>query len=306
MPPNEPSRTVHILLCTDRKGVPGAAVTGRSIVENATRGTHFVFHLFHGGLDEETVGRLERSWQVAGKPMSLVPVEFPVSRVRDLVRSRDIPYIAYARLFLGELLSPDVSRCVYCDIDILFERDVTELHATELEGAVLGAVPNASPEVDEADLRRLGVPGTRYFNTGMLLVDVDEWRVRDVARRALDFARGAGEGLRMHDQDALNAVLYDSWKQLPEHWNRWRSDTVNWDEPYVVHMAMSPKPWQVGYAGPHAPRFFEYLDRTEFGGVRPRELGGLAGLARRAWRVIPYWPSVLRRIGRVLRSLGPS
>jgi lipopolysaccharide biosynthesis glycosyltransferase len=290
---------INVLMSTDRGGVLGAAVTGRSIAENANGARPLNFHLFHGGLDDRTLHRLEASWSIPGRVSKLIPMVFAIDRVRDLLRSRDIPHMAYARLFLDDIMANSATRCVYTDIDVLFERDIEELHDMPLDGAVLGAVPNSTPEEDQAQLQRLGVSGARYFNTGVLSIDVEVWREYDVAGKTLVLARSAGDHLKMHDQDALNVVLAGQWKPLPQYWNFWWPGGFDGDEPVVIHMAMSPKPWQMGYAGPHADRFFAYLDRTAFAGRRPLQLGPLGTVAWRAKRSIPYWPTVWRRLRRL-------
>jgi lipopolysaccharide biosynthesis glycosyltransferase len=294
---------LNILLSSDERGVLGLAAAGRSIAEHAPPSRDIRFHLFHSGLDNDTLHKLEDSWTCPGRQTSLVPLEFSVGRVKDLMRSRDVPHMSYSRIFLDEILQDDVARCVYCDIDVLFERDVSELHDMDLEGATIAAVSNATEEDGEAQFRRLGVPGRHYFNAGILAIDVNLWRRQEVSTRALGFCRTAGEALVMHDQDALNVILRDSWKPLPDYWNWWRPEAYTGTEAAIIHMAMNPKPWHPDYQGIHRERFFHYLDRTAFAGTRPKELTALGHFMRRMGRWVPYWPTVLRRLRRSVGGL---
>lgn len=216
-------------------------------------------------------------------------------QVGHLQRSRLITRTAYARLFLGEFLPEDVERVVYVDCDVMFERDIGELWSTDLAGYALGAVDNRYWEDPKRHQDRLGLTTPSYFNSGVLLVDLAQWREEGVGARALAFARDAGERLTLHDQDALNGALHGGWKELPLHWNTWViHPELRADSQAVFHFMGAPKPWHPDYGGPYGDKFFAYLDSTPYAGRRPWNPGGLGRLGWRLRRRIPYLPSVVR------------
>src|SRR5262249_44225277 len=89
-----------------------------------------------------------------------------------------------SKLFIVELLPPDVHRVLYLDCDIIVRGDVEGLWNYDLYDSVVGAVEDPNMHYKE----KLGLlPGQPYFNAGVLLVDLDRWRAGRVGPRALNF-----------------------------------------------------------------------------------------------------------------------
>ncbi len=91
----------------------------------------------------------------------------------------------------------------------------------------------------------------RYFNSGVLLVNIPGWIEQDVTRRAVDFLQTYGDQLSYPDQDALNAVLAGKWGELPRHWNKQvmrigRPEAAPFGKPGIVHYT-TRKPWDANY-----------------------------------------------------------
>lgn len=295
--------TIHALLALDRRCVWGCAVTLASTLRHCDDEARVHFHIVgHGlaGADREALREtVERHRQCA----SLRFMEFDPSPFLGLQRSSAITRTAYARLALGTMLPEHVSRCIYLDCDLVVQRDIADLWDTDLHSFVLGAVDNGLWDDPRAYQRRLGLAHPSYFNSGVLLVDVDRWRAERVGTRALEFAQKAGDLLILHDQDALNGALDGAWQPLDEGWNLWVvHPSLHWDSDAVFHFMGCPKPWHADYTGPFADKFYWHLDRTPFGGARPWNPMGLGSVAGRLRRKIPYIPSALRMLRSKRRS----
>lgn len=286
---------LDLFLATDSRALVGCAVAGRSLIDRIAPGSRLRITVAHSGLGDPERSRLAASWASLSPLVDVSFVPFPRDRVRGLLRSRAIPEIAYARLLVGDLIPDDAVRCLYLDTDVVACTDPGPLLRHPLDGAVLGAVANGTPEDDAIQRRRLGLSGGRYFNSGVLLIDVERWRAAAIGELGLRVARSFGDRLLMHDQDALNVVLADRWQPLEERWNRWarRTDEA---EGNLVHYTTAPKPWDADYNGPHRDAFFRVLDATAWSGYRP---GGWMG---RWWartrRSVPYGPTVVREVRR--------
>ncbi len=264
-------------------------------MEHARPDAKIRFHVMANGLNPQDRAALCETVETNDYQASIRLVAFDDAPVRGLVRSRLITPTVYARLFLAEALPDDARRCIYADCDLLFRRDVAELWETDLGGHVLGAVDNGLWDDPTTYQRRLGLEHPAYFNSGVMLVDVDAWRAADVGGRAVAFARDMGYRLTLYDQDALNGALDGAWLRLPEHWNLWVvHPDLHEDAEAVFHFMGAHKPWHADYDGPFREAFFDYLDRTAYRGVRPWDSGGLGRLFRATRRRIPYLPSVVR------------
>ncbi|KAI4351213.1 hypothetical protein L6164_005591 [Bauhinia variegata] len=92
----------------------------------------------------------------------------------------------YARIYLAHILPSDVRRVVYLDSDIIMVDDVAKLWGVDLEGKVVAAPEYchanftlyftvkfwSDPKLSNAFKGR----NPCYFNTGVMVMDVDKWR----------------------------------------------------------------------------------------------------------------------------------
>ncbi|MGD2146114.1 MAG: glycosyltransferase family 8 protein, partial [Anaerolineae bacterium] len=180
---------------------------------------------------------------------------------------KDGDVTVYFRLLIGEQLPKSVERVIFVDVDILVEGNLVELWNLPFDGAILQAVPDAyASTLHLPRLRRLarfkGVPCddvTRYFNAGVLVVDLRAWRAKKVQQRALDLLAEHKEDLWWRDQDALNCILAGRWRPLPPAWNLhelphclflWEGGAASAAElrqafqaPKIVHFIGHWKPW---------------------------------------------------------------
>jgi len=147
-----------------------------------------------------------------------------------------ITEISFARLLIPELL-PDLSRVLYLDADVLVLGDVTELWDTPLDGVPVAAV--VDPMVTTWDAPRgihnpelvAGRGATPYFNSGVLLVDADAWRARDLTAAAVAYGRREARRIVLSDQEILNAVVDGAFLALDERWNQ-----------SAIHLEQEPSP----------------------------------------------------------------
>lgn len=285
-----------LLVATDRRPLIGCAVAVRSLLDNATRlRSARVVVLCHQLTDADR-DRLRASWRREDIDVQVDFIGVPESWTAHLIRGKALSRMAYARLFLGEIIDPSISRVVYIDTDIIFSLDVADLLETDLEGYTIAAVPNGNDDGDEdREVARLGMRGPRYFNSGVLLIDTARWRSQDVGRRVLDFCARHPHLLKALDQDGMNVILDGDWCPIPEKWNRWAVRAAE-GERCVLHFTMTPKPWDVDYRARHRERFFAIVDRTAFAGWRPADVWGLHATWKRLTRRLPYLPTALRAL----------
>ena len=90
-----------------------------------------------------------------------------------------------------------------------------------------------------------------YFNSGVMLMNLDELRKQHFFERAVEFLNRKSD-YRFWDQSAINFLLHGQIHELPEYWNRasWRFDAQqNNDLDCVLHYTASA-PWLGGTRGP--------------------------------------------------------
>lgn len=137
----------------------------------------------------------------------------------NVVTSDRIPETAYYRIAIPELFrGKNVERLLYMDCDMIAIKDITPLWDLEFNGAIVAAVEDAGFH-QRLEKMEIPVQSTRYFNSGLMLINLEKWLEQDITKKVLTFIEENPEKLRFHDQDALNAILHDRWIPLHPKWN---------------------------------------------------------------------------------------
>ncbi|HRJ21645.1 MAG TPA: glycosyltransferase, partial [Bryobacteraceae bacterium] len=109
------------------------------------------------------------------------------------------PREAAMPLLLPLILPEHLDRVLFIDADTLILDDLTSLTEVELGDSTLAAVPDAAipscgaPRGVKTGSRYHIPPGRPYFNAGILLMEIQRWRTRDLTPLALDYLRETGE-----------------------------------------------------------------------------------------------------------------
>ena len=169
---------IHVAVAADRRYLPHAAVSLRSLLLSASDPSSIQPHLLHGPeLDRADIDAL--AGMVTELGSELVPLLVDGDRVDGLPVNVRFPPAIWYRTFLPDLL-PDADRVVYLDCDTVLFDDIAELVTTDLQGCAVAAVDNVSLG-HQADSARVGLDAdTRYFNSGVLVLDLDQWRRDDL------------------------------------------------------------------------------------------------------------------------------
>jgi len=282
--------TQHLAIATtadDGYCLPAAAML-RSVVRHLPTGSSADVYFIDGGLSPENRRNVEQCCDSRVTLHWVPAIEIPGGELPDWGRLNSL---TYQRLLLPELTQGTVDRLLYLDADMVVNQDLSRLWAEEHHGKTLLAVqdlavPYVSSPLALQRYRDLGIPAHRkYFNAGVLLVDLKAWTERDLTARTFSYLREYYEDVVFHDQDALNAVAGDDWRELDVRWNQIASiagqrffaaphlDSSEYrrlaQDPWIIHFAGAFKPWGSGCAGRGTELFFDYLDETPFRGWRP-------------------------------------
>lgn len=155
----------------------------------------------------------------------------------------------YYRLSIPELFDETVEKVLYLDCDLIIKKDITELWKIDISGYLLGAIEDhwikQSRNVD------LFMPeNSKYFNAGVLLINVKKWREQHIKEQVMEFLRAHSDRIQYCDQDALNAVLFDQWLPLDLKWNFQTYhlyDPVAKLKPSIIHYTGENKPWNADH-----------------------------------------------------------
>jgi lipopolysaccharide biosynthesis glycosyltransferase len=276
------------------------AVTVRSSLERLDPNRRLNVFILDGGLSDESKARLLASWTDSRVTVQWLRPDLDL--IRDLPVSHHIKVATYLRLLMPALVPPDVSRVIYLDADTLVRRNLGDLWDEPQGPHAVLAVQDLVAPVFDADIalpnyarcrrhmctptpipnyRQLGLPPyAKYFNGGMLVVDLAQWRRENFAEQMLNCLRTHREHVVWWDQYALNVVLAGKWRQLDCRWNQgahlfvypaWQESPLDRNtflrlrnDPWIVHFCSPSKPWQYFCQHPFTAEFRRCLKQTEW------------------------------------------
>jgi lipopolysaccharide biosynthesis glycosyltransferase len=273
-----------ITLADDRYAIP-LAVTVRSLLDRLESDRRIHITILEGPIPGATKEKLIASWSKSAS-WARAAVEWLPPDYGEAASMRvwgRLPQLTYARINLTAYL-PNAARVIVLDSDVLVRTGIGRLWDVPLEGRIAGAVvdtfiPSVSSRDGLAGYASLGLPpDAPYFNAGVMLVDLELWRSRNVGPRALAFARRYWRVSRSYDQDALNAVLAGHWKALDANWQVQPRRECLLAVPgalakdaWIVHFSGRLKPWSYRGGSIADREFFDVLDRTAWRGWRPQK-----------------------------------
>lgn len=258
---------INIMMVIDDQMVAQALNLCQTIIaHNPRERIHFYVVCEHVSRHYQAV----LQWRFEDDPWVTMHLLTPnVALPPNVATSDRIPKAAYYRVLVDQLLvGQPVQRVLYLDVDMVNTGRLRSLYATDLGTKLIGAVADGGDLGRFAKMNLAHVPHERYFNSGMLLIDVARWRAEHVAQQVLAYAQANVKLCRYHDQDALNAILHDQWQPLHPRYNAQTNIMLGATQrfskkvlqsvrqhPVLVHFCGHQKPWKNGF--PH--QFLEKL-----------------------------------------------
>ena len=278
----ERTKQLSVVLAADDNYAQHAAVAMASVLANTAAPEQVAFWLIDDGISP---GSKDKMRQTAARWHSRV--SFLTIKNKELEQgfvSGPISRTAYFRLDIPDIVPADVDRVIYLDCDLLVLDDIRLLWQTDLAGNPLGAAEDPGILTSAGKKRNKTETfgwkeADSYFNSGVLVLDVAQWRACDYAKQLRDLL--AKNQYRHHDQDALNELFEGNWAPLPLRWNvippvfhlGWsvlkdtrarRLALEALRDPAIVHYAGGYKPWEYGRTPGFNEKYYEYLHLSAF------------------------------------------
>lgn len=257
---------IHVLLAGDAGIVPGLFVTIASLVKNCDHDRNIVIHFMDTGIsrnDTEALRKFVSTFHNVA--LEIHAVDLSPFHATNTYRGS---YGAYARLLVQRYV--DATRVIYVDTDFLFMRNAADLFDMDMGGGDNVVLATETPMIptlaDDCPFVSLDeVMGEPYLNSGILLIDLLQWKRFGCESRILELLRQPIE-LEHHDQTLLNFVLRRHWGKLDSSWGLLQiHDTDNPAETNFHFGGGGVKPWEKGCHYSSAPIWWAYYDRF----VRP-------------------------------------
>ena len=190
----------------------------------------------------------------------------------------------YFRLFMADILPKTVQKILYLDCDIIIDGSLDGLWDTPFEDAKCIAALEELENIRTDGCKRMGYPQSySYFNAGVLLIHLERLRSFFSIEKASQFIRKHHADIRYHDQDVLNALLFDKKQFFELQYNvmdtylvhntsfpaRYQQQREAILKPKVIHFTGYFKPWDTESMNPYTYKYYEYLKLTPWNGYCP-------------------------------------
>jgi lipopolysaccharide biosynthesis glycosyltransferase len=262
---------MHIVFAGNHRFVPYIGVAIHSILRHHASGSSIRFSVLENGLTDADREGLLALCRFPHVKLDFKRVDDALFDGAPLMRFRSCE--PYFRLLIPDLF-PESSRVLYLDGDILVCDDLSALYAFDLKGNPLGACDDVSAT---KHMERLGLD--RYYNSGVLLMDLDLWRRDNLFKKTMDCLQEHRERLLFEDQDVLNLALAGKIATMDLRWNFFsifyskslapsffsEADMASVSErPGIIHFSGKFKPYSIQNATRINWKYHTYARRTSF------------------------------------------
>lgn len=253
-----------------------------SLLEN-TQEKNICFYIIDNGISVQNKKKLKLT--VKKYRSILIFLKAEINKYKDFGIRDNMTHTVYNKLSISRLLPKNIDKVLYLDSDMIIKVDIKKLWEINIENYVMAAV--LEPEFDRHKQLKLDLDH-KYFNSGVMLINLNLWREQKVSERAYDFLINNSYRIKLHDQDAFNVCIKkEEIISLPQKWNQ-RSvlfniknplNTYEKDEfneaiknPFIIHYTRGDtKPWRYFAEHPFSSEYIKYLNISLWKDYQPYE-----------------------------------
>lgn len=256
---------IPIFFAVDDNYLPYLAVSLRSLKDNMSDACACKIHILHSGIRTESAARIA-NLSDENFSVCFADVSDRLTTLAQKLQLRDYyTCTTYYRIFIAEMF-PEYDKALYLDSDTVILGDICELYNHALGDNLVGAVPDETvldvPVFCDYVKDALGIPAERYFNAGILLMNLKKFRDENFYEKFNELLHRYKFSVAQ-DQDYLNVLCKDRVLYIAPEWNKMPIPANGCGIPKLIHYNLTRKPW-------HYPNvlyreyFWEYAEKTEF------------------------------------------
>ena len=240
-------KPMNIFFAVDNNYAKLLAVTLKSITKYISKKNTFHFYVLETNLNDEYKNILSSMIEGNNK-IEFINVSKLLKKLAHKLTTRDYYTCStYYRIFIPELF-PKMDKCLYLDSDIVLFDNIAKLYNINLGFNLVGAardeVLSFNPTFKEYADSTVGVGHMKYFNAGILLMNLKEMRKNHFYDRFIELLENRKFPVAQ-DQDYLNVLCKQRVRYIPLAWNKtpvlqpyFRNKFVK-----IAHFKMAFKPW---------------------------------------------------------------
>lgn len=211
---------LHVVFQSDNKFAVLAGTAMISICEN-NREEKIIFYILNNGITKENRKKLRLIAEGYRCQLNFISIQYYIEKIKNVGGGGLTPYKGvysiYMKVFLGDCFAEDVCRLLYLDCDIIVNGKLRSLWDTDLGKCSMGMAIDCMNTKLKAGY---GIgKGGQYFNTGVILYDLTNWRKNKAKNKFMAFVEVNHKNYLYADQDCMNLCLQNEIFTLPMQYN---------------------------------------------------------------------------------------
>jgi len=287
------AKKVDVVFSTDAHYVQHFCVALTSLLENNLKYIDRIFLITD--IDEKKLLEKTLSFIYSKYRKEVTCLTIDNSIIANFKVDSYISQASYYRLFLSEILPTDVDKVLYLDSDLVVIGDLESLTGLDFTTRINGNTKSKNTSTannchgdlylyavnemkweNSERLQGFGLSGTKYFNAGVLLINLKKWRTEKITAKLISIALNFKKQLKWWDQDVLNIAFENQWGEINFSFN-----TVNLvfeeekkfkKQSAIIHYTGSSKPWQFRNRHPLKNIYWHYLRKTPYRYYIPNDI----------------------------------
>lgn len=276
---------INVLCSTDDNFAQHCAVMASSVLRHTE--SPVIIHVIESKLSANNQQKLKETITANGGEIIFHHVGENYAKLLQVHDGSAVSDAAYYRFYVTTLIEDEsIEKILYLDCDIVVMDDVARLFQIDMTDYPIAAVRDIVNPANEKQMFGISFSyRDRYFNSGVLLINLKLWRQNNYQERLVEKTRQINSFI-FPDQDPLNAVFRNKWLELPPWWNRFsvvryqdvffrtKSDELRYIySPSIIHYANNiARPWMDMIFVPWGKKYEEILALTPWKGTERQKV----------------------------------
>ena len=244
---------IHVAYNIDDNYATFAMISMDSILKHNKSKSDYTFYILHEENNLSSWNKFQLSTFVLLKGQSIKFLSIDKEKFKNIDYSgswfaRHIAPIAFARIYLVDLLPDSIDKVLYIDADTLVNLDLKTLFDLELDES-----PIAMALDHDYTASKFQKISSLYCNSGVILFDTNNWRKLNISKKIFEIYNNKSYALEFIEQDLLNYASKGIVKLIDSKYNHQICDYCprKFDDSYykerldntVIHYISPEKPW---------------------------------------------------------------
>jgi lipopolysaccharide biosynthesis glycosyltransferase len=251
---------LNVVYACDNNYAHMLGVSAYSMLDNFRSDRYRIkINIFDGGIDDNNKKKLEKIFNKFDTPFEYYSITNEV--FKDCPVTHHVTVATFYRLVIPEKIAQDVSKVLYIDCDTLVVDNIEPLFLHDITNYYFGAVKDFVQDSVFQLPNKYYKFMTKYFNGGLLLMNLDKLRREHIQEQWFDFLKNHAHELIYPDQDTVSYICRNDWLVLDPIWNFQvdRSQEKVTPAPKILHYTMAYKPGYRFYRNAYSKPYYKYL-----------------------------------------------